>query len=100
MRRSRLPAVFVFILPPSYDALAARLSLRATESAATLARRLQDATREAPLYTEFDYVVVNDELGTAAADLIAIVRAARRRRERCGAEAAGIVATFPPAEAR
>ena len=56
---------------------------------------LEDATREAALYSEFDYVVVNDELESAAADLIAIVRAARRRRERCDAQAAGIVATFP-----
>jgi guanylate kinase len=100
VRRSGLPAVSVFILPPSYDTLAARLSLRATESAATLARRLEDATREASLYGEFDYVVVNDELESAAADLIAIVRAARRRRERCVAEAARIVATFPPLPGR
>ncbi len=95
VRRSGLAAEFIFILPPSYDVMSARLRARATDAPEVIARRLADAAREAALFDESDYVVVNDDLDEAAADLVAIVRAARARRSRRLEQARAILATFP-----
>jgi guanylate kinase len=63
----------VFILPPSVEALEKRLTGRATDSAGVIARRFRDALADMSHWDEFDYVVVNDDLDTAAKDLKAIV---------------------------
>jgi guanylate kinase len=96
VRLSGLPASFVFILPPSREVLTARLMARGTESPASLARRLANARAEIACYGSFDHVVVNDDLDGAAADLVAIVRAARCRRERRDADVRAILAGFNP----
>lgn len=72
-------AIAVFVLPPSLDALQARLCGRATDSAETIARRLAAAREEMRHVGEFDYVIINDELQCALHDLLAVVRAARLR---------------------
>ena len=72
-------AIGVFILPPSLDALERRLRERATDSAQTIARRLDAAREEMRHAEEFDYVIINDDLQRALQDLLAIVRAARLR---------------------
>lgn len=97
VRASGLPAVFVFILPPDYETLVRRLEGRATETNASLERRLANACVEAPQSRLFDYVVVNDDLDDAAADLTAVVRAARASRARREDRLAAILATFPAA---
>jgi guanylate kinase len=75
--RSRLPeAVDVFILPPSRAALEERLRGRRTDSAAVIARRLQDSVTELSHWREFRYVIVNDEFARACADLERIVAGA------------------------
>lgn len=98
VRACSLAAEFIFILPPSRDVLAARLESRGTEEAAALARRLANAAAEVRRWNEFDYLIVNDDLGRAAEDLIAVVRAARVRRERQAPRAARVAATFPDEE--
>lgn len=95
VRRSGLPAEFVFILPPDYATLERRLTSRATESDETLRRRLRNASLEVARHDEFDYVVINDDLARAADELIAIVRAARARGPRRADRVRRIVATFP-----
>lgn len=100
VRASGMAATFIFILPPDYDTMVARLRGRGTEDGATIARRLQSAAVELPRWREFDYLVVNDDLEAAAAELIAVVRAARARVERRGARAAAIVATLPSGAVR
>jgi guanylate kinase len=84
LRASRLgaQAVLVFILPPSIDALAARLRGRAQDSAATIARRMAEAMREIAHWQEYDYVLVNDDLDRTSAELAAILAAERLRRSR------------------
>ncbi|HMV04471.1 MAG TPA: guanylate kinase [Accumulibacter sp.] len=72
-------AIGVFILPPSLHALEQRLRERATDSAQTIARRLDAARDEMRHAEEFDYVIINDDLQRALQDLLAIVRAARLR---------------------
>ncbi len=72
--RASLPeCITVFILPPSLDALRARLTQRKTDSAEVIARRLADAVGDMGHAAEFDYVVVNDRFETAVEDLVSIV---------------------------
>ncbi|HEX7081199.1 MAG TPA: guanylate kinase [Gammaproteobacteria bacterium] len=73
--RERAPeARTVFILPPRLDALEARLTARASDPPAVIARRLADAVSDMSHWNEFGYVVVNDDLDRAADALAAIVR--------------------------
>jgi guanylate kinase len=72
-------AIGVFILPPSLEALECRLSGRGTDSADTIARRLAAARHEMQHMDEFDYVIINDDLQQALADLLSVVRASRLR---------------------
>ena len=67
-------ARFVFLAPPSWAELVRRLVGRGTESAMQRERRLQTARAELAAQAEFDYVVINREIGQAAEDLVALVR--------------------------
>ncbi|MGB8507896.1 MAG: guanylate kinase [Pyrinomonadaceae bacterium] len=87
--------VSVFILPPSYEVLSERLAARMTERPEALALRLRNARGEVEHYREFDYVVLNDKIERAAAQLASIVYAERARRERQEWLAKRVVATFP-----
>jgi guanylate kinase len=72
--RARLPAAqTIFILPPSRRALEERLTARSTDSPAVIQRRLRDAADDMAHWTEFDYVVFNDQFSQALTDLLAIV---------------------------
>jgi guanylate kinase len=72
--KQRMPAVrTVFIAPPSWDTLKDRLVGRGTETAEQMARRLRTAETELALAAEFDHVVVNDDLGTAVAELVELL---------------------------
>ena len=75
-------AVSVFILPPSLAELERRLRGRGTEDDATRARRLDNARMEIEHYAIFDYVILNDEIDRAYAELRSIVFAERCRRAR------------------
>lgn len=74
-------AIGVFVLPPSMPELERRLSGRGTDSAEVIARRLAAAQDEMRHVPEFDYVIINDELQRALADLLSVVRASRLRLE-------------------
>ncbi|MBI5834012.1 MAG: guanylate kinase [Armatimonadetes bacterium] len=76
VRGSGLPAVFVFILPPSLAELERRLRQRESETPESLARRLARSTAELAQWPMFDYAVVNDDRERAATELLAIRRAA------------------------
>jgi guanylate kinase len=80
----KLPAdvVTVFILPPSMTELAARLHRRAEDSEEVIAKRLANAKTEIAEWGRFDYVVVNDDLERAFAEVRAILTAERLKRER------------------
>jgi guanylate kinase len=75
-------ALMVFILPPSLAALEARLQGRGDVSGPTLAVRLTNAKAELEAASRYEYLVVNDDLASASAELIAIAAAERSRRER------------------
>jgi guanylate kinase len=95
VRRAALEAVFIFILPPSFDVLRERLTGRHTESAEALLVRLRNARGEVAHYRDFDYLILNDDAKRAASELVAIVRAERARRARREEMAQQILATFP-----
>jgi len=76
--RQRLPqCVSIFILPPSRDALEARLRGRGQDSDAVIAARMGEAVSEMSHCREYDYLVWNDDFALALADLEAIIRARR-----------------------
>ncbi len=95
VRRLSLNAVSIFILPPSYEVLRLRLIARKSESLDALALRLRNARAEVEHYREFDFVVLNDEVERAAAQLAAIVYAARATRQCQEAIAQRVLKTFP-----
>ena len=77
--RARMPeAQLVFLAPPSFDELARRLVGRGTEDAAAVRERLDRARIEMAAEDEFDVVVVNDDLETAADRLVALMVALER----------------------
>jgi guanylate kinase len=68
--RSRMPDCHsVFILPPSLAVLEQRLRGRGTDEEAVIQRRLAEAREDLGHWNEFDYVIVNDDLGTALRSL-------------------------------
>jgi guanylate kinase len=76
-------AVLVFVLPPSMAELERRLRERGTESEDAIRRRMLAARSELELGTRaYDYLVVNDSVDRAYAELEAIVTAERSRRGR------------------
>lgn len=74
--------VSIFILPPTMAELEARLKRRAEDSAEAIARRLANARLEIAEWSRFDYVILNDDLNAAYADVLAILRAERLKRVR------------------
>ena len=88
-------SVSCFILPPSFEVLRQRLIARGTDSPLELELRLRNAPIELRQYVDFDYVIINDELDRAAAQLAAIIYAERARRERQEQEIKRVAGTFP-----
>lgn len=75
-------AVSIFILPPSFDVLQARLTARNTEDAADLALRLRNSIDEVMQYTRFNYVIVNEHVPVASRMLGSIICAERHKPNR------------------
>lgn len=72
--REVLPgARFVFLAPPSWEELERRLLGRGTEDPRERARRLETARVELAAASEFDHVIVNDDIQRAADELIAVM---------------------------
>ena len=93
--RTKVPeSLSVFILPPSFEVLAARLTARATEKTEDLALRLTNSFGEVSRFSEFEYVIVNDEVERATADLQTIIYADRLKRIRQAARIKGILNSF------
>ena len=87
-------AVSVFILPPSFETLRARLIARATEGQNDLDLRLRNSYGEVMQYTRFKYVIVNDEVALAARKLASVIIAERQLRDRQIEGLRGILDSF------
>jgi guanylate kinase len=79
IRKSGLPANLVFVMPPVFAELRRRLEARGTDGPDAVERRLRKAREEVLAFREFDYVIVNETLGTAVAELRSIICAERCR---------------------
>ena len=66
-------AITVFLAPPSWEALEARLIGRGTETAEAIRRRLETARVEMSAQDDFDEVVVNSRLDSACAELVSLL---------------------------
>ena len=75
-------AVSVFLLPPSWAALEARLRGRGTETEEKIQKRLHNARQEVKYLSRYDYCIVNDDLDEAWRELRGIVRAERLSTKR------------------
>ena len=75
----RSDIVSVFVLPPSAAELKSRLERRAEDSAETIARRLRNAIEEIAHWSEYDHVLVNDDLDRSFAALRQILADGRRK---------------------
>ncbi len=73
VRQSAPGCTTIFILPPTWAALEQRLRNRQTDSVAVIARRLRDAVGDMSHYSEFGYVVVNDNFDQACQQLESIL---------------------------
>lgn len=74
--------VSVFITPPSLAVLEKRLRQRGTEDEETIQKRLKTARQELEHAKYYDYIVINDRLEDAVADMQAILRSEKRRYSR------------------
>lgn len=74
VRKSFPEAILVFVVPPSFEDLKARLDKRGTESEQEKLTRLETAHRELELTGEFDHIVVNDEVARCAQEVVELVQ--------------------------
>ena len=77
VRERRSDARFIFLLPPSMEALEERLRARSTDTPERIGRRLALAARELEEIRRFDYAVVNDDLARCVAEVCEILRGER-----------------------
>src|SRR5687767_12134227 len=81
--RSRgIETIGIFVLPPSAAVLEQRLRGRSKDSEEQIRRRLQVASAELDEYSQYEYVVVNDEIEAAVGRLQSIIGAERARVKR------------------
>ena len=77
--RAMLPdCIGIFLLPPGFAVLEQRLCRRAQDNEATIQRRMRAALAELSHYGEFDYLVINDDLDTAVAEVQEIIDSCRK----------------------
>ena len=94
VRAKRTGTIGIFVLPPTFAVLEERLRGRSKDTEAQIQRRLQVARQEVGAVSDYDYVVVNDDLDPAVSRLTAIVEAERARLRRMEPTAARIIGTF------
>lgn len=81
--RKKLPEVVsIFIMPPSFCELKRRLVGRGTDSAEAIKKRLDSALGEIKRATEYDYIVVNDNITAAADDIMSVIASSRLKTDR------------------
>jgi guanylate kinase len=78
--REKLPAILIFIAPPSMEELKNRMIKRHTEAMELIEKRLSWAEKEMETGKKYDYLVINDDLNTAYTVLKSILIAEERRK--------------------
>ena len=94
VRRIYPESVGIFIVPPSFDVLETRLQGRGQDSAEVIARRVANAREELQHLDEFPYVIINENLEEALAELLAVFSAARVRLENQTQRCSALIASY------
>lgn len=94
IREMRPEAVSIFILPPSYRVLRSRLENRKLDKEYVIENRLRIARQEITQYSDYDFLIINEELDRAIEELKAIILGCRCRRMARAESAESIIATF------
>ena len=81
VRQSCPDAVFIFMIPPSFEELSRRLHARNTDNEDVITGRLEKARLEYKEIPNYDYLVINDKVSNAVAEIEAILTAAECRVE-------------------
>lgn len=90
--REKMPlAKSLFILPPSNGELERRLNARGQDSESVIAKRMAEAKSEISHYSEYDYLIINDDFDTALMDFKAIIRAERLKQDKQAAKYRGML---------
>ncbi len=97
--RQKMPeAISIFILPPSYEALKTRLLTRQKDKEEVMLKRLENARKEIRRYSEFDYIIINDDLKTASNSLSSIIHSSNSLRDKQIDRIEAILKSFEEAE--
>ncbi len=87
-------AHYIFLLPPSYEDLVARLRRRGLDDEAAIQRRLDESRREIERYDRYHYVIINQDVSQSSDALAAIILEKRHRRERMLSRVQEVLRTF------
>jgi guanylate kinase len=82
LKKKEVEGVFIYILPPSFEVLRARLMERRSDSPEEINRRLRKAREEIWSYREYSYLIINDDVKRARSELQAVIVAERIRMKR------------------
>jgi len=74
--------IYIFLVPPTWESLASRLSRRASDDAKSVKIRQANARKELSYMSHYDYLVINDDLEMAVRDVCSILRAEHCRLTR------------------
>ena len=78
--KEKMPdAVMIYILPPDYETLLTRIRGRGTETEEVIQNRMNEAKTEIQTFPKYDYVVINDKVEDAAADVLSILHTEHMR---------------------
>jgi guanylate kinase len=94
IRGKRADAVGIFILPPSYRILRERLLKRSLDDELAMEQRLKRACKEIRHYRDYDYLIINDDIGSATSELQSIIMSAHCRLTARVESAKSILDTF------
>lgn len=94
MDKKNVDSIGIFILPPSFEVLKARLTARGTEGEAELRTRLRNAFNEVMHYSQFKYVVINQDVPVASRQMASIIMAERQLENRQSDVIQGILDSF------
>lgn len=83
VKKNNPEAIFVFIMPPSFEELKHRIVSRGTETKQDILKRLHEAYKEVCSSRNYDYIVINDDVEAAAEKVKSIIAAEKCKLKRC-----------------
>ena len=94
IRIKRPESMSIFLLPPSKEELKKRLTNRATDSSDQIELRFQEAIKDIEQYSNFDRVIVNNDIGSTCEEIMAFVNNPHTSEPAVNKEALAIIKSF------